>query len=226
MSLAPRSVCLIAAALVSRLALADLHMIQKVDAGGQIIESETWMSMKEKKIRMSMQNPMTGQMSTILDIGGGKVITVMAASKSYIEIPLATFKQKAQAAAGGKPPAIEKTGKTQTINGFSCVQYHMTHENGLDATIWVTKDLKMDYKEWAALSKEASGDIVSSSYDAAQIDGLPILIEGTIGMRGQKVTMKSEVLKADTGDVPAGTFDLPSGYQKMDMGAAGNPFAK
>ncbi len=209
--------CLLLASVV---AAWDLHFVQKVNAGGQNIETESWMS--GKKMKIAVNTPM-GQTEMIFDPAAGKVVTLMVASKSYLEMPLSLIKQQAAAAQQTLGDVkIEKTGKTQTINGWSCAEYKITSSGSVDLSVWATRDLKIDLKGWQDMSRELSQDAISKAIDPSKIDGFPVRTEGTVRQGGQELKVMSEVTKVDTNPLSPDLFNVPSDYKKMD---AGNPFA-
>lgn len=203
-------------------AAADLHMVQKITMGGQSMDMEVWMS--GRRVRMAVGSPM-GRVGTIVDVPAGKVITMMEASKSYTETSLDALMGAAKAAGGQLPSGevtVSKTGKTQVINGWSCAEYRITQPGAVDASVWATRDIKVDIRDWMAFGKEfQQSDPLSRAFDPAKIDGFPVRTEGKITQGGQQVEFRSEVTKVDAGPVPADAFTLPSDFKKLDLG---NPF--
>ena len=47
-------------------------------------------------------------------------------------------------------PNVKKTGRTKTIAGYQCEEYEYTDENAV-SNIWITKDLKMNSKDFFSL---------------------------------------------------------------------------
>ncbi len=197
----------------------DLHMVQKLKMGGQEMKQESWLS--GHKIKSSVEGPM-GQMVTLLDIEAKSAYMLMPAQKKYMQISLDQITKASQSQSPDLGEVkVEKTGKKEEVNGFHAEEYKVTSPSGLDLSVWVTKDLDVDIEEFRGIMKETQKDAMSKALANAKIDGIPVKTMGTITQRGQKMTIEADVESADTKAIPAATFALPTGYEKIDMG---NPF--
>ncbi|MVN89671.1 DUF4412 domain-containing protein [Mucilaginibacter aquatilis] len=125
-----------------------------------------------------------------------------------VDVPVANMKK----AAVGTPGEVEemmsqmpsftfKPGtETKVINGFKCTKVIATDAKANKSyDVWVTKDITAP----------------SSAYGVvyAKAGGFPV--EFTLNQMGMTVT---NTLKSISGDkVPAGTFSIPAGYDKMTL---------
>jgi hypothetical protein len=199
-------------------ARADLTIVQKVEGGGQNMESTT--KFKENKTRVDA-GPGT---SIIMDLKTGDIVNVMQAQKSYMKIPGAMAQQamdsmkQMQASQGAAKPELTPTGKKETISGYASEEYSTTIA-GAKMHFWLTKALP-DYQ--SALKQMSAA--FSQGPMAAMMQGLGLDIGALPGfpMRisqdadgGQ--TMTSTVVSVNTKPVADSEFAIPAGYKEITM---------
>lgn len=166
-----------------------------------------------------MRTDVGPQITAIVDTKTGDTITLMHDQKMAMKIPgtaLKALQQQAMQQAGKdsettKPVA---TGKVETINGFKCEEYTLTH-SGAKMSVWVTKDIPdatAIMKQLESLSSEA--DPFQGALKDKSIDGFPIRTTVDIPNAG---TMMMTIVSMNRDPLPDSDFKVPSGYREMAM---------
>jgi len=117
------------------------------------------------------------------------------------------------------PPKVTATGKTKTVNGFSCKEYLVVKENEREH-LWVTteySDLRNAFYELATAMPEADEqekaqwDLIKEGWPAqsSAVKGKQDYMEASFSIH--------EVYSLKKATHKAGTFDPPSGYKKKTM---------
>jgi len=70
------------------------------------------------------------------------------------------------------------------------------------------------YASWAGFSMRLDENAVD---ELKKIEGFQIKSVTTMSVMGQEMTSTQEVLEIGRKNAPAGTYTLPSGYEKTDM---------
>ena len=200
------------------------HVVQKVTTMGQESEVDTWLS--GSKARVTMGSPM-GKIVMLLDSEAGMAYTVLDAQKSYMELNLKQMQQMAQQQMPEGEPTIEKTKRTETLGEWKCQVYRVVQEGFLDMEVWVTQDIDLDTSEWLEMNKQfKTDDPLTRALDPAKMDGFPVKTVGKVTQGGQTVDISTHVTLVEKKPADASMFDLPAGYQKLDMGGMGNQFGQ
>ena len=90
--------------------------------------------------------------------------------------------------------------------------------------IWATEDITVDA---TALQAVTSGMLAQMPgfekviEEMQKVKGVPVLSVNTVSVMGNNVVSRTELLDYSEGDAPAGTFEVPEGYKKVDMGMGG-----
>jgi len=182
--------CLMALASLAQAAEFSAEMLQLHD-------KEPAMSGKVaiKDSRMRMETSMQGQTHvSIIDPSAKKVLLLLPAMKSYMEMQFDASKAGPGAALLGKPdPEIGqwRTVGTETVDGWEC------------------EKRVMDFKD------KSKGEL--TAWFAVKLDA-PIKFVQT----GKGGTFTIEYKNIKTGAVDAAQFAVPAGYQKMGMPAMPN----
>lgn len=218
--------CALLALLLARPVQSAVHIVQKVNAQGMATQVELWV--EGKKMRTEIASPAMGggKMAMIIDGERRKMITLMPGQKSYMEMSLDDMLSRAKAMQGASSGEVKavKTGKTETINGWKCEELKVTQGTDIDLSVWLTKDVKVDPKEWLAFNRDfQTNDPLSQALDPSKVDGFPVKATGRVKQGGQSSEMTMEVVSVDDKAPPADSFAPPAGYQKMEM-PGGNPF--
>lgn len=171
-----------------------------------------------KAMQSNMQKNMAAQMENMK----GMMENLPPEAKAMME---KMTKQKKSA-----PPKVTATGKTKTINGFSCSQYLITKENSREQ-LWVTTKYGSLRDAFQNLT-EAMPDVDEDSKVVWKEvkEGWPVQ---NSELRGKENYMEgsfsiNEIYSLKETTFKAGTFDPPAGYTKRTMqemmgGMQGNP---
>jgi hypothetical protein len=139
-------------------------------------------------------------------------------------------------AAAAQPPAvkttIEKTAKSETINGWSCTAYEVLADGKLDQEAWVTdwKSFGLTAADFAALeqfgefmkqlaspfAKNVDNAFFARYSDTERPDALPGVPVRTISL-GPDGRWTSEIKKLARQDIPSSQFEVPAGLRKQAM---------
>ncbi|MEW6356123.1 MAG: DUF4412 domain-containing protein [Planctomycetota bacterium] len=181
---------------------------------------KVWMTKGKVKVEMT-GGPMP--MKVILRTDVQKMYMIMDAQRSYMEMPISQMAGMAAGMAQQMQINVQKTGNTRQIGEWNCQEYIITATGPMPMKItsWVTTDVTVD-KAMMAEMEQAMGSnpaMKALSEKTKEIEGFPIEQIVEMNMMGQQMTTKMTVSKIQQGPVPADAFDLPAGYQKMDMPA-------
>jgi len=197
----------------------------------KVEEGKTWIA--ENKLREDM-----AESSIIVRLDLNKIYTIDHSQKTYseIDLPLETdkvFPTKAKQIMDVmqiKSSSVREVAETQTIRGWLCqkflveVEISMMEMNiPMKMEIWASKQLGIDL----SAHKKFSGAILSLnpftkdlSEEFKKIEGYPVLTISSVTMMGTETKEREEVVSVEKKDVPAKTFNLPKGYEKIPY----NPF--
>ena len=214
------------------------HQDAMMNVEAQDDTSVTWMGDGVSRTDVNEQ-------SIIINKSIGSLYMVDHSKKEYYEIPLAdlgnfeklmgmgdmdedeaaAMRQQMQAMMSMMKVdlTVTPTEETSEIKGWKCKKYVMDMKMGManiKSEAWVTQDVKVD---WATFQNTANmmmlmmpgADKVMEEFK--KVDGLPVVTTGVANVMGKEIKTTSEVLKVETKDAPAGTYDLPKGYKKEDF---------
>jgi hypothetical protein len=194
---------------------ADLTITQQIQKEAPPQEANVTMTMKIKggKMRLDL-NP---QVSSIVDLKTGEMISLMHQQKLVMTIPGASIKSLQQAHteaaknAGANVAPPKPTGRKETISGFACEEFE-TAANGMNVHLWLTKDLPNTEKLMAELSALAGADPFRGIRNEHQLPGFPIrTVVDTAGMGKTTIT----VVAVSENAVADSEFAVPEGYRAM-----------
>ncbi len=192
---------------------ADIVVVQKMES--PVLNGDITMKIKGDKGRVDMPGGPVGQMSMIIDGASGEISTLMHGQKMAMKMSGAQLKSaidqsKKAAGTAEKPKA---TGKIEKIGEWDAEIYEV-NLGGMPAKIWVAAKFPNAAKLRAEMSKmsKSMGQGASDPY-SLDIPGMPVKseIESPLGK------MTTTVTKAVEEAVDAKEFEIPAGYQKMDM---------
>jgi hypothetical protein len=123
---------------------------------------------------------------------------------------------------GSMKITVKPTGEGKQIRGWNTTQYvmDMTMPMGAAATeMWVTEDIKIDYDNFKQVAN--GGMATMPGYDQVlaemqKIKGIPVYSVTETKMMGTSVKTVTEIIEFGEKDAPAGTFDIPAGYKKVE----------
>ena len=174
------------------------------------------MKVKGDHARMEMPNPMGGQSIAIIDMGKGKMTTLMPAQKVAMEMDLAAIKAQAetmQKAAGVDPATIKPvaTGKKMKVGEWDAEEYTVA-AGGITMHLWVAPGFPHG-KEVAAELAPMSKMLTSGAPDpnSMNLPGMVVKTETDTPMGKMTSTLKS----AQQTPVADSEFVVPAGYNVM-----------
>jgi hypothetical protein len=217
MALTRMLVAALLAAALSAAARADLTITQQIqkDAPPKAANMTMTMKIKEGKMRLDL-NP---QISSIVDLKTGDMMSLMHPQKVVMKIPGASIKsmqqvvkQDAAKSVGSDPVAPKPTGRKETISGFACEEFETTAD-GMNVHLWLTKDLPNAEKLMAELS-ELSGELdpLKGVTKDQKLPGFPI--RTVVDANGAGKTTVT-VLAVSESPVADSEFVVPDGYRAM-----------
>ena len=155
----------------------------------------------------------TADSSATVTLQGPATIRVVSNTKGTyaaiaVDVPVASIKKVAVLT----PDEVEQTlgeipkmtftpsTETKTINGFNCKKVSAKDaKSGSNITVWVTNDIT------------APANSVTKSF--ANAGGVPVQFSTT--QQGQEVSVELKSIVAQK--VPAGTFGIPAGFDKISL---------
>lgn len=168
--------------------------------------------------------------SLIINLDKQAAYSINHEKKTYAEMSLPLdmsqyLPPQARKMMGEASVKVTPTGETKTINEWKCKGYEVAYSMmmmDMNAKIWASTDVPFNWKDfaekmyanWAAFSMQLGEKAVD---ELKKIEGFQIKSETTMSVMGQKMTTTQEVLEIGEKDAPAGTYTLPSGYEKTDM---------
>ena len=170
---------------------------------------------KDGKLRVSVDGGPMGQMNSIIDIAGGKILVLMSAQNMYMEMPIAG---QVEAAINERAPSAERivrSDETAEILGYTCHKYTFEEDEG-PVEIWATDQLgqfvamPQGNPMQPAPAKESWDQFITGDFFPMRIVSL--------NTRG-KERMRWEVTKVTPQKLSASLFEVPAGFRKFDMGA-------
>jgi hypothetical protein len=188
-------------------------------AGGATFEGEITMNVSEhgkpqhtitydvKGTQMRFDAPAdNGPMSggyVIFNSTNKSMVTVSDAKKMAFTIDLNRAPQPPSAAA--KKPTIDRTGKMDTVAGYSCEIWKITNDDGSKGDVCVGKGIA--FPSFGGRNSEAWMNELADSF--------PLRAVMTDAAGAEKTRM--EVTKVDRKSIDDAKFQVPAGYQTMSM---------
>jgi len=170
---------------------------------------------KDGKLRVSIAAGPMGEMNSIIDIAGGKILVIMAAQKMYMEMPIAG---QVEAAINERVPSADRmirSDESAEILGYPCRKYTFDEPDG-PVEIWATDQLG----QFVAMPKgnPMQPPPAQESWDQFITgDFFPMRIV-SLNNRGQE-RRRWEVTQVTPQKLSPALFAVPEGFRKFDMGA-------
>jgi hypothetical protein len=190
----------------STLAAAQFEGIARYKLLGPDFGSEVEFSIKGDKIRMDM-NSGGHQGATIMDSKTKQAITLLPNRKAYMVMKV----DQKGAAKSKKPGKLVKTGKTETIAGYKAEEWTYESADG-KMSLWGNKDLG----GWA-FSNVGQGQGNEMEIPADFKEGGFFLLR--LGNVKDGLEAGLEAIKVEKKSLDAALFEVPKGYEEVDMGA-------
>jgi hypothetical protein len=163
---------------------------------------------KGTKMRFDSPAEQSGPMGggyVIFDTTNKKMTAVNDAKKSafIMDVNAMGAQNPAMAQAAQTKPNVEKTGKTDTVAGYSCEIWHVSDEKG-SGDVCVAKGI--------SFPKLGRG---APSWQSMLEDGFPL--RAVMNDSTGKEKDRMEVTKIDKKSLDDSRFEVPAGYQTMNM---------
>jgi uncharacterized protein DUF4412 len=205
------------------LVFADMTIVQKIQTSpmmGQPAKNlQMTMYIKGQKARIELE---AGNYQ-ILDLKQNKMFIVDPSKKTVMVVNPNMMQQAGKMMTqmnGGKEPNtdIQKTGKSDTVNGFKCDEYSVNTSGGMlnmTSLQCISKDI--DTAEFEPFRQYAEGFIKVGGSKTTELKGLPVRSQSKISMMGQTMESKGELLSVSTSAVADTMFTVPPDFKMMEM---------
>ena len=193
----------------------------KIDTQGNGPNSFTYYA-KDKKARIEMQMPSQSPMGNaafIIDGDSKSMITLIPQMKMYMQMsmPDADTTDYGDVSDEQKPV---KVGDSETILGHKCDHWRINDEDGSTVDLWNAKDFgnfmmagNMGGMPGGRKQPEWMKDFMSQGF-------FPLKVIVTNKNGNKEMTM--EATKVEEKTLSSSLFEVPSGYNKMNMPNMGN----
>jgi len=191
----------------------NLAVMSKNEASSIVINGETgliYMIDHEDKSYTEMPMDDLGDIEKMM-AGSGADEAEAAMYGKQLKSMMAAMKMEA---------TVTPTEETKEIRGWNCKKYVVEIKMGMGGmtnNTWVTKDVEIDYAMFSRLMSAPMTQMPGFQElmtEMERMDGIPVLVEGSMNMMGSQVKSKQEVLEIETKDAPDGTYDIPENYKK------------
>ncbi len=205
---------------VAAAARADLTIVQSIQPMDPLSKEQPpaqkmVLTISGDKLRLD-----SGEVSSIIRRDTKKTISLVHAEHGYAVMPHLASAPRA-ASADEEPVNTIKTGKTDTINGFRCEEFHVEQANGTKLDAWITNDAEAlkameTVKVWQ--TGEYADLLSGMGFKRQGIGGAPGLpIRTTVLDSKGLPTVTVEVKQVDNRPVKADIFEPPSDYREIPM---------
>ncbi len=206
--------CLAFAFALSKPALADFTIVQKVEQKGTA--NEIVLKLKGEKIRMEA----TADVTMIVDGKTGDTITLMNAQKKYLRISGEKAKAIAELAAkyngaNAEKPKLVATGKKMTVNGYEADEY-AGESAQFKARYWIAPsfpDSVAIMKQLQAVIPATWNDLAKGMMDYRDLPGFPLRTQ--VKMGEEEITSTVTAVKHDV--LSDAEFLPPKDFQEVKM---------
>ncbi len=133
------------------------------------------------------------------------------------------MKAMTEAMMGSMEITVTPTDESKEIKNWSTTKYIMEMSMPMGKTtsdMWMTKDIDIDYEAFKAV---ASGSMaLMPGYEKVleemnKVEGITVYSVTEAQVMGTAVRSTMELLEHVEKDAPAGTYDIPEGYKKVDV---------
>jgi Domain of unknown function (DUF4412) len=209
--------------LAARLCFADMTVTEKMQTSPAMNEpAKTILStvtIKGKKARIEYD---TTQPYYIVDLRAEKVYTVDREKKEVVGTPIEVMKKAGDMLShmGSKSmkSSFQKTGTTKTINGYKCIQYHLTGTGpfSVDADFWISQDVNtQEFEPFKPLLQDLTR--MMGSNELEHVTGMAIQTQSKMTMMGQTIGSSTEVQKITYDLVSDSLFEIPPEYSLREL---------
>lgn len=209
-------------------AMADLTVVQNLETSAMPAEpgkgSTMTMKMKGPKARIDFS---AMPVSSIVDLKSRKLFFLDHKQKQVMIMPLDLMQSMLalsapETAAGQDKSAIQKTGKVQTINGYTCDEYTGSSGGGTTLRCWIANT--SEAAEMEPFRVYAQDAFKATSFGGlAAMKGLIVRSESTVLTNDKPVTSRTELKSLSKAPLADAIFSLPADYTVMGMPALPAP---
>lgn len=185
----------------------------------------------------------SGDYSYLFFDDGDRLVMIDHANKTYTEMPLdmselveeaaegeegadeaaEMTKAMMQAMMGSVKITITPTDESKKVGGWNATKYimDMSMPMGNSKTeLWATKDIKVDFDAFKSVAN--AGMMMMPGFEDIlkeyeKIDGIAVYSNTSTDVMGTTVKSSMEILEFLEKDAPAGTFDIPEAFDKIDL---------
>jgi hypothetical protein len=162
---------------------------------------------------------------SILRMDTKKIIVVTEKNKSYMELDfdfmksmMAKMKEMGMKKEETKKSksVVKKTGETKNILGYTCEKWLITDDES-SSEAWVTHKFSNFFTIFGELGNSfmSGGDDEGVFKEFSAKNSFPLMAKEL--SKDGKVLNEWEVIKIEKGKQPTALFQVPEGYQKMDL---------
>jgi hypothetical protein len=149
-----------------------------------------------------------GPMSVIIDPASQHMMMIITSRKMYMETDFGGAVAAAQQQAAGKNPSITRTGKMETIAGYSCEHVMVTDDDGTSVDTCISSEL-------GGFRMPTASNPMAPQREAGWLTQLgsgkfPLKVQ-----KGGKTVM--EVTAIEKKSLDAALFAAPDGFQSFSM---------
>ncbi len=212
---------LVASVVFITTASADWVIESKIESPA--LNSATTTKVKGDKLRVDIPSGPAGAMTSIVDTKTGDAIQLVHSQKMAVKTGSAQLKAAMEAAkqkAGikdGAAAALKPTGQTEKVGDYDCDVYTWT-DGTTTSKLWVAKNHPQAAALKAFEKQMKSGFFggMQVGPDTSNLPGPTIKTETTT----QGTTVTSTITSIKEQDIDAKEFDVPAGYQTMELPSA------
>lgn len=224
-----RSLMLLTIAVLARVGFADTVLTRTVHTEAFLMAGEetpakdtqhmTWIGKQRMRVEsddMVMLVRLDQRKLYLLDARqkAASVIDLPFDIKKYVPTEVASLIEKN--APFATVTAYEETRK---IGAWNTRRYTVTimSPNGLSSKeeVWTTKDLEIDFTEYAAMNHQVStlrGGGGTLAEEMKRLDGVPVMTSRVRMVNGTEIRSRDELVSVEKKDAPEGVFDVPADY--------------
>jgi hypothetical protein len=199
------------------LARADVVVEQKMESA--MINGNVTMKVKGDNARMDMPNPIGDNVTMLMNVKNGDVVTLMHGQKMLMKMNMNDMRKQQEAgqkALGIDPAKMEKpkaTGETEKVGEHNADIYTMS-QGGMQAKLWVAKDFPNAQAIKDQMMKFSSA-MGGTGFDPAKLDVPGFVVKTEVNTPVGKMTIT--LVSAKEQSVADDEFKQPEGYQEMKL---------
>ncbi|MFH1477515.1 MAG: DUF4412 domain-containing protein [Verrucomicrobiota bacterium] len=209
-------------------ALADLTVIQNLETSAMPVESGKGSTMTMKiKVQKARVDFSGMPISAIIDLKSQKMFFLDHKQKQVMVMPMDLMQSMLElstpkTATGQDKSAIQKTGKVQTINGYTCEEYAGSSGGGTTIRCWIAN--ASEAAEMEPFRVYAQDAFKATSFGGlAAMKGLIVRSESTVLTNDKPVTSRTELQSLSKAPIDDAVFSLPADYTVTGMPSLAAP---